>query len=79
MLRTPSIKFENGVFHVDGKPLSKIERVEVGIELKSFIMDVHDNLTVTLRDEMFLIPYEMPIKDLLALGFYVKLHKGQYV
>lgn len=76
-IRTPNVVEENGKFYADGKLLSKIERVEVGVELKSFIMDVNNNSTVTLRDEMFLIPYEMPIHKLLDLGFYVKLHKGE--
>ncbi len=34
--------------------------------------------TVTLRDEMFLIPHEFALSQLLRLGFYVKLVEGEF-
>lgn len=100
-MTTPSITYrnnwENHEYSADGKRLKNIKRVEVGKELKSFILDVdafpthtdvHDmghtytqnsvDFSITLRDEMFLIPCKITLSRLLSLGFFVKLIDGEF-
>jgi hypothetical protein len=101
MEHTPVISYKNNwerhEYYADGKPLSQIRQVEIGKELKSFIVPVNSfrdtrhysdmghpgsststQFTVTMRDEMLLIPNEIPLSHLLSLGFFVKLIDGEF-
>jgi hypothetical protein len=97
---TPAITYKNNwashEYYVNGKKLTDIKRVEIGKELKSFIVPVNSfndrvdyndmghiytanstQFTVTMRDEMLLIPNEIPLSRLISLGFFVKLIEGE--
>jgi hypothetical protein len=97
---TPTISYKDNWYHheyyVDWKQLKDIRRVEIGKELKSFVVPVNSfkdavtyndmgheytsystQFTVTMRDEMLLIPNEIPLSRLLSLGFFVKLVDGE--
>jgi len=89
--------WERHEYYAGGTLLSDIKRVEIGKELKSFIVPVNSfndrvdyndmghiytanstQFTVTMRDEMLLIPNEIPLSRLLSLGFFVKLVDGEF-